>query len=46
MNYTLILPSGRQMQFYLRSVAELYQTINGGRIVGRPDLKLVDKRAA
>lgn len=46
MQYTLILPNGREMQFYLRSVAELYQTINGGRIVGRPELKLVAQRAA
>jgi hypothetical protein len=46
MEYTLILPSGREMRFYLRSVAELYQTINGGRIVGRPELKLVDRLAA
>jgi hypothetical protein len=46
MNYTLILPSGREMKFYLRSVAEMYQTINGGRIVGAPELKLVDRLAA
>jgi hypothetical protein len=46
MNYTLILPSGKEMKFYVRSVAELYQTLNGGRIVGVPQLKLVDKLAA
>jgi hypothetical protein len=46
MNYTLILPSGKEMKFYIRSVAELYQAINGGRIVGVPQLKLVDKLAA
>jgi hypothetical protein len=46
MQYTLIMPNGREMNFYLRSVAELYQQINGGRIVGRPELKLVDKLAA
>ena len=46
MQYTLIMPNGRTMQFYLRSVAELYQQINGGRIVGKPELKLVDKLAA
>ncbi len=46
MEYTLIMPDGRRMQFYLRSVAELYQTINGGRIQGPPDLKLVDRLAA
>lgn len=46
MNYTLILPNGQEMKFYLREVAEMYQTINGGRIVGPPCLKLVDKLAA
>ena len=46
MQYTLIMPNGKQMQFYLREVAELYQSINGGRIVGRPDLKLVAQKAA
>jgi hypothetical protein len=46
LNYTLIKPDGTEMKFYLRSVAELYQTINGGRIVGVPQLKLVDKLAA
>lgn len=46
MNYTLIMPNGKEMKFHLRSVAELYQTINGGRIVGKPELKLVDRLAA
>ena len=46
MEYTLIMPDGREMKFYLRAVAELYQQINGGRIVGKPQLKLVDKLAA
>lgn len=46
MNYTLIKPNGTEMKFFLRSVAELYQQINGGRIVGKPELKLVDKLAA
>ena len=46
MNYTLIKPDGTEMKFYIRSVAELYQAINGGRIVGKPELKLVDKLAA
>ena len=46
MNYTLILPSGREMKFYIRSAAELYQRLNGGRIVGVPELKLVDTLAA
>ena len=30
MQYTLITKSGKIMQFYLKSVADLYQTINGG----------------
>lgn len=46
MEYTLIMPNGREMKFYLRAVAEMYQTIHGGRIVGRPNLKLVDRLAA
>ncbi len=46
MEYTLILPSGKQMQFYVRSVAEMYQRINGGRLVGQPTLTLVEKLAA
>ena len=48
MDYTLIMPNGREMKFYLLAMAELYQTINGGRILfqGRPMLKLVDRLAA
>ena len=48
MQYTLIMPNGREMKFYLQAMAELYQSINGGRILykGRPLLKLVDKLAA
>lgn len=44
MEYTLVMPTGRRMQFYLRSVAELYQSLNGGYILtndGRAALKLV-----
>jgi hypothetical protein len=49
MEYTLIMKNGRRMQFYLLSVAELYQRINGGVLLknnGEPCLKLVDKLAA
>lgn len=49
MMYTLIMPSGRRMKFYILSVAEMYQQINGGILLtgdGRPQLKLVDRRAA
>lgn len=30
MQYTLITGKGQIMQFYVKAVAELYQTINGG----------------
>lgn len=46
MNYTLIMPNGKEMKFHLRAVAELYQTINGGRIVGVPQLTIVERKAA
>ena len=46
MAYTVIYPNGRQQQFYIRSVAEMYARINGGRVVGKPQLILVDKLAA
>ena len=46
MPFTVIYPNGTQQQFYIRSVAEMYARINGGRIAGPPDLKLVDKLAA
>ncbi len=41
MQWKLILPNGSEMRFYYRSVAEMYQQINGGRIVGPAELKLV-----
>jgi hypothetical protein len=46
MPYTVVYPNGRQQQFYIRSVADMYAAVNGGRVVGRPELKLVDKLAA
>jgi hypothetical protein len=30
MQYTLITSKGKIMQFYIKAVAELYQSINGG----------------
>jgi len=33
MQYTLITSKGTIMQFYLKSVAELYQNINGGVVI-------------
>ena len=49
MEYTLIKPSGQRMQFYVESVAQMYQQIHGGVVLkrnGQPHLKLVDKLAA
>jgi len=46
MEYTVVYPNGSEQKFYIRSVAELYATIHQGRVVGRPELKLVDKLAA
>lgn len=33
MKYTLIAKNGKVMTFFVKAVAELYQTINGGVIV-------------
>jgi hypothetical protein len=33
MQYTLITSKGKIMQFYVKSVADLYQTINGGVVI-------------
>ena len=33
MPYTLIMPNGRIMSFYIKATAECYQTIYGGVIV-------------
>lgn len=46
MAYTVLYPNGTEQKFYVRSVAEMYAAIHGGRIVGKPQLKLVDKLAA
>jgi hypothetical protein len=46
MAYTVVYPNGTQQQFYIRSVAEMYAQLRGGRVVGVPQLKLVDKLAA
>lgn len=49
MEYTLIMPSGRRMQFYIESVAEMYCRIYGGVLLknnGEPHLKLVAQKAA
>ncbi len=46
MAYTVVYPNGTTQKFYIRAVAEMYAQINGGRVVGKPLLKLVDKLAA
>jgi hypothetical protein len=46
MSYTVIYPNGTEQKFYVRAVAEMYAQINGGRVVGKPQLILVDKLAA
>jgi len=46
MPYTVIYPNGTQQQFYIRSVADMYAQIGGGRVVGVPQLKLLDRLAA
>jgi hypothetical protein len=33
MQYTLIMPNGKIMQFYLQAMAEMYQRLNGGVVV-------------
>lgn len=46
MEYTVFYPNGTQQKFYVRAVAEMYAQINRGRVVGPPQLKLVDRLAA
>ena len=33
MSYTLITKQGKVMQFYVKAVAELYQSLNGGVVI-------------
>lgn len=33
MRYILITAKGKIMQFYIKEVAELYQSINGGTVI-------------
>ena len=33
MQYTLITKQGTIMQFYVKAVADMYQTINGGVVI-------------
>ena len=39
MQYTLITKTGKIMQFYVKAVAELYLSLNGGVIVTKAILK-------
>jgi hypothetical protein len=43
MTYTLITRNGSIMQFYVKSVAELYQSLNGGVVFTQQVLEVVDK---
>jgi hypothetical protein len=43
MQYTLITKSGKIMQFYLKEVADLYQSINGGVVFTQQVLKTQEK---
>jgi hypothetical protein len=46
MPYTVIYPNGTEQKFYIRSVAEMYAAVNKGRVVGRPQLTIVERKAA
>ena len=46
MEYTVVYPNGTEQKFYIRSVAEMYARTHNGRVVGKPQLVLVDKLAA
>ena len=40
MPYTVILPNGVAMQFYIRQVADIYATAHKGRVVSNMPVKL------
>ena len=42
MQYTLITKNGKIMQFYVKSVAELYQQINGGVVLTQQVLETAE----
>jgi hypothetical protein len=46
MEYTLITSKGTVMQFHIKAVAELYQSLNGGVVISQQILELVDKTIA
>ena len=48
MRYTLVRPNREPMKFYIRELAEVYQSIYGGILLDgkKPALRLVEKLAA
>ena len=42
MQYTLITPNGKIMQFYLKSMAETYQRLKGGVVFSNEILEVKD----
>jgi hypothetical protein len=48
MPYTLVMPNGKRIGFYIQDLAEMYQESNGGILLehGRAMLKLVEQQAA
>jgi len=40
MPYTVILPNGATMQFYIKEMAETYATAHKGRVVSNMPVKL------
>ena len=41
MNYTVYYTDGTMQMFYIRGMAEMNARLYGGRVVGKPELKLV-----
>jgi hypothetical protein len=42
LKYTLLMPTGRVMCFYVKEVADLYQRINGGVVITQQVLETLD----
>ncbi len=45
MQYTLIMPNGKIMQFYIQAMAELYQQSNGGVVITPQVLDTIEDSA-
>jgi hypothetical protein len=45
MRYTLLMPNGRIMLFYIESVANLYQRLHGGVVITQQVLEGLDTNA-